>query len=350
MKKLVLVAFLAAVVSVVFTACGGGKGDDFSDRGRYIYDDAKVLPIESEISLASYLWRLDSQTSYEIVLVFPKEMMDEQAIIDWFNAHGVGKKDRDTGAAIFIFPDKSVFVAIGSGNDKVSVTFSKTQGERIFKDFSDDPILTLLRFTSALGGQIDKASSIEIGGSLFASVKDNLNLILLWVAFVAFFFFFIQQLDGFQPRDLILPLAVFAVLGIFFGFSALGSSSSFDTYKTYGIITSTKTGSYEWVHMHEHCITTGSGKTQTTTCYSTPHMHTMYTNDVTFSSYESKTYTYRFETDEYKGAWERGIGELDSLAVHVQSGELQGVSGLDDNSGGETIGDGVWIEAAKKGK
>lgn len=350
MKKFAVFMFLALTSIVVFSACGGGDKNNFSDRGRYVYDDAGVLPTESEIALASYLWRLDSQTDYEIILVFPHELMDEQSIINWFNSHGVGKKDRDNGAAVFVLPDKSVFVAIGSGNDKVSVTFSKTYGERIFKDFTDDPVLTLLRFTSALGGEIDKSSGVEIGGSFFESLKDNLNLILLWAAVVAFLFFLIQQFDGFQPRDFLLPVFVFAVLGIFFGFSALGSSSELDTYKTYGVITSTKPDSYDWTHMHSHTICTGSGKTEVCTTYYTPHLHTMYTNDVAFLSYESKAYGYQFRTDEYRGAWDHQVGELDALSIRVESGQLSDISGLNDNSGGETIGDGVWIEAAKRGR
>jgi hypothetical protein len=76
----------------------------------------------------------------------------------------------------------------------------------------------------------------------------------------------------------------------------------------------------------------------------------MYTNDVTFLSYEFEPYGYRFETDEYKGAWQHGAGELDELSIRVESGNLAGIGGIDDNSGGKTIGDGVWIHAAKKGK
>lgn len=330
---------------VLLTGCSSRNAkENFSDRGRYIYDEADRLKQEPEISLASYLWRLDSRTDYEIVLVFPKDVMDEDSIIKWFNDHGVGKKGRDNGAAVFVFPDNSVFVAIGSGNDKVSVTYSKTHGERIFQKFNDDPVLTLLRFVSAVGGKVDESLETEIGGRLFDGLKVNLNLILLWAAVIALLFFLVQQVNGFQPHDLILPVAVFVVLGIFFGFSAIGSGSGSRTYQTYGVITSAKHGSYPWTHTHTICTSTG----KTTVCTSYPHPHTMYTNDVVFQSYEFKNYGYRFQTDEYPGAWKHGVGELDGLSIQMKTGNLNGVSGISDNSGGKTIGDGVWIGSAKK--
>lgn len=347
-SKVIVLSFLVSLLALLLAGCGGGsEKENYPDRGRYIYDEAGALATESEMSLASYLWRLDSKTDYEIVLVFPQNLMEEEEILAWFNEHGVGKKDEDTGAAVFVFPDNSVFVAIGSGNDKVSVTYSKTYGERIFKDFNDDPVLTLLRFTAALGGEIDKSAGTEVGGTFFESVKGNLNLILLWAAVVALVFFLVQQVDRFQPRDLILPAVVFVVLGIFFGASALGSSSALDTYGSYGVITSAKTGSHPWTHMHLHQVCTSTGKTTTCTTYTTPHGHTMYTNDVTFLSYEFKEYGYRFETDQNRGAWNHEAGELDSLSIRIESGALASVGGLDDNSGGKTIGDGVWLQSAK---
>lgn len=340
--KLLGLVFLFSVLTLALIACGGK--DQIQDRGRYIYDEAGILPVESEISLASYLWKLDSKTSYEVVLVFPKEMMDEDAIGIWFDKYGVGKKDIDNGAAIFVFPDSSVFVAIGSGNDKVSVTESKTYGERIFRDFKDDPVLTLLRFTSVLGGKVDESSDKEIGGNLFENLKDNLNLILLWAAVVALFFFLIQQFDGFQPRDLILPIVVFVVLGIFFGFSALGSNASTNTYKSYGVITATKHSTYEWVEMRTVVVSNG----KTTTTYVVPIPHTDYINDVQFLSYEFKKYQYRFKTTDSKGAWNHQVGDLNSLTLKIDNGILLGTSGVDDRSGGKTIGDGVWILSGKK--
>lgn len=343
MKRITIFLLAFSALMLFATGCAGGGKDKTEPRGRYIYDEADRLPLQSEVSLASYLWRLDSQSGYEIILVFPKDQMDEQAMIKWFNDHGVGKKEVDNGAAVFILPDGLVFVAIGSGNDKVSVTFSKTAGERIFQDFKNDPVLTLLRFTSAIGGKINEGIEREIGSRMFDAVKNNIDIILLWAAVIALLFFLIQQFDGFQKHDLIMPVAVFVVLGAFIGISALTSSVSSGTYKSYGVITSTKTGSYLWTHIHTICTSTGKA----TTCTSYPHIHTMYTNDVKFISYEFKEHSYRFQTDEYPGAWHHSVGEFDALTLNIEDDSLVHASGIDDNSGGKTIGDGVWILAGK---
>lgn len=343
MKKiLAFLVFMLPLVALVLPACSGGK-ELSQPRGRYIYDEANRLTFQSEISLASYLWRLDSQSGYEIVLVLPKNQLDEQDMIKWFNDYGVGKKDIDTGTAVFVLPDSSVFVGIGSGNDKVSVTHSKTYGERIFKDFNNDPVLTLLRFTSSIGGKINEGVGREIGSRAFDAIKNNLNLILLWAAVIALLIFLLQQFNGFQPHDLILPIGVFVALGAFLGISALSSNEAFDSYKTYGVITSIKRSTHDWIEMRTICTSTGKA----TTCYTVPVPHTDYINDVAILSYEFRDYGYRFRTTDSKGAWDHQVGELDSLVINIKSGNLTGVSGIDDNSGGKTIGDGVWILSGK---
>lgn len=337
-----------AALFLMLAVLGCGENAVLADRGKYIYDDAERLPAESEIALASYLWRLDSKTDYEIIAVFPKETMSEDAIIQWFNDHEVGKRSRDTGAAVFVFPDNSVFVAIGSGNDRVSVTYSKTRGERIFAKFSDDPVLTLLRFVSALGGKVIEPAETAIGERLFDALAENFSVILLWTAVAALLLFVIQQRDGFQPSDLLLPAAVFLALGAFFGINALQSRANEEQYQTYGLITHAQLGSYDWVHMHSHQVCTGTGKTQTCTTYYTPHTHTTYTNDARIASYELKNYQYRFSSDESKAAWRHEVGEVDALTVSLKDGSLRGVTPANDKSGGKTVGDGVWIYAGRK--
>jgi len=339
MKRMAILFSILVILILFFAGCDSGK-DKTQPRGRYIYDEADRLPIQSEISLASYLWRLDSQTGYEIIIVLPKNQLDEQSIIQWFNNHGVGKKEIDNGAAVFVLPDSSVFVAIGSGNDKVSVTYSKTAGERVFQDFKNDPVLTLLRFTSAIGGKINEGVEREVGSKAFDAIKNNIDVILLWAAVIALFIFMIQQFDGFQPRDLILPVAVFVVLGAFLGISACSSAISSNSYQTYGMITSTKLDSYVWIETR--VISTG----KTSTVITIPH--TRYINDATLLSYESNDYKYQFWSDDFKGAWEHQVGEANLLTLNIESGAFYGVSAINDNSGGKTIGDGVWILSGKK--
>src|SRR3989338_8291322 len=159
----ILFAILAPFVMPATLHADGAAEEEkvFNERGIYVYDDRDFLPTDEEVSLAWYLWNLDLRTGYEVVLVFPKEQMNEPQMIEWFNSNGVGKEGRDNGAAVFVLPDNAVFVSIGSGNDKITVTKSKTYGEKIFADFQDDPVLTLLRFLSKIGGDVDKTTAVD---------------------------------------------------------------------------------------------------------------------------------------------------------------------------------------------
>lgn len=44
-----------------------------------------------------------------------------------------------------------------------------------------------------------------------------------------------------------------------------------------------------------------------------------------------------------RAAWDHEVGEVDYLEVNRKSGNLYSVFRANDNSGGKTIGDGVWI-------
>ncbi len=309
------------------------KGE-YKDRGKYIYDEADRLPLESELALASYLWRIDAKSDYEIIVVFPKEKLDEEIMIKWFNDRGVGKKEKDTGAAIFVFPDNSVFVAIGSGNDLVSVAASKTYGEKILKDLDKDPVLSLLRFTNALAGKITEPVTEEKNEGFGGFVKENLYLFLLWALVLSLLAFLIQQKNGFQKTDLIAPIILLVFAGIFVGISFTGGGES-TTAKEYGIITSTEHDTHHWVQM----VVISTGKTTMVV----PVHHTDYINRVTILSYDFRSYEYEFRTTDYKGAWEHEAGEIDCLEVNQKNGDLYSAYQFDDNSGGKTIGDGVWI-------
>ncbi|MBI1888680.1 MAG: TPM domain-containing protein [Candidatus Spechtbacteria bacterium] len=352
-KVFVLALALVAILAILVPASLHAEGEEEEQeekqgiRGIYIYDERDFLPADSKLALAWYLWNIDLKTRYEIVLVFPKTKFSETEIIDWFNTQGVGKKKKDTGAALFVFPDNSIFVAIGSGNDKVTVTKSKTYGEKIFADFTDDPVLTTLRFLTKIGGDINKSTLSEMVGNAGKTLWENIDIVLLWALFLALILFLVQQYNGFQATDFILPALVFVVAMIAVGISAIGSSSEAKSYTSYGMITSTAKSSYHWVHLHTICTSTG----KTTICHNIPHTHTMYTNDVRLTSYELNTYRYRFSSDESKAAWRHEVGEVDWLKVGIEKGELRGAGRAKaDGSGGITKGDGVWIHAATKKK
>lgn len=340
------VLLLAFLVSLAVSVAGCGLAQNSSPtRGRYIYDDAERLPMESEIALASYLWRLDVKTGYEMVFVFPKEQLDDKGVIDRFNKLGVGKSGKDNGTAVFVMPDNTVFVGIGSGNDKVTVTVSKTEGERIFQGLGDDPVLTYLRFASTIGGTVDVAEGNQFAGDQVDWVADHFGVLLLWTAFLALLLFAVQQWDGYQPYDLALPGIVFLALFMWAGASAVSAKHAADTYSSYGIITSEKHSHSTYVVYVTESYPCGDKKTCTRTV---PVTHDRYQNDVHFLTYDSKDYAYTFTTDDNKSAWDHHPGELDRLDVDIKGNSVHNPSGVDDNSGGKTIGDGTWIYAGKK--
>ena len=352
MRSKVRMAFVALLICVIallplsFAYAAEDEDEAPKIRGIYIYDERDFLPQDSEVALAWVLWNLDLKSGYEMVLVFPKKQLSETEIIEWFNTNKIGKKKRDNGAALFVFPDNSMFMAIGSGNDKITVTKSKTYGERIFADFEDDPVLTLLRFVSKMAEDVDKSTA---GGKLSdfgATVWKNIDVVLLWALVLALILFLIQQYNGFQPRDLILPIAVFVVAMIFVGFAQLGGGSEPSSYTSYGVITLARHSSYTRVHMHQICTSTG----KITTCRSYPHIHDVYVNNVTLLSYELNKYQYQFKSEESKWAWNRNIGEIERIKIGIEKGEIRDANpaSLGKDSGGITKGDGAWIHAAKK--
>ncbi len=336
MKKKFLFAILVLVTFLLTASMACSPGTENQPRGKYIYDEIDRLPLESELALSSYLWRFDEKTNYEIVVVFPKEKLDEESIINWFNDHGVGKKEKDTGAAIFVFPDNLVFVAIGSGNDLVSVAASKTYGEEILKDLDKDPVLSLLRFVNVFSDKITEPVTSERDGGFGNTMKEIYPLIFLWALVGSLIFFLIQQINGFQKTDLILPIVVLALTGMVVGFSLIGGDTKDRISNEFGVITSTELSTYEWVEI----ITTTDSEGNTHTIVIN---HTDYRNDVTILSYDFKPYNYRFVTTDHRSAWDHKTGEVDALEVNRKSGELGSVYRVKDNSGGKTIGDGVWI-------
>ncbi len=348
-KTAILLAgfFLLVVAALPLTAVYAQENDEAPKiRGIYIYDERDFLPQDSEVALAWVLWNLDLKTGYEMVLVFPAKQLSELETIDWFNKNGVGKKGKDNGAALFVFPDNSMFMAIGSGNDKITVTKSKTYGERIFTDFEDDPMLTLLRFVNKMAGDVDKSTAGGKLGDLGATVWENIDVVLLWALVLALILFLIQQFNGFQPTDLILPILVFVVAMAFVGLAQIGGGSQPSSYVSYGVITSTQHSHHTNIHMHSICTSTG----KTTSCTSYPHVHDVYVNDATLLSYELREHKYRFLSEESRWALERNVGEIERMSVGIEKGELRGASpaGVGKDSGGITKGEGTWIYAATK--
>lgn len=331
--KRMLSAFLIALTICIFIFITSSHASQ--NRGRYVYDEAERLSLESELSIGSYLLQVDVKTNYEIALVLPKTVFSEKQIINWFNASGVGKKSVDNGTAIFIFPDNSWFVAIGSGNDKISVPYSKTQGDKILipKNMEEDLPLTVLRFIWALNGKIEESSPKVQFMSFWEKIYPDINLILLWALFASLVVFLIKQKDGFQWSDVIIPVAIVVSFWIFIGISALSGSEIFKTYEDYGVITKSKFDERHYVTP----VVISTGKS--TTVIYVPH--TDYINRTEILNYELAGFQYEFVSTDNKSAWEIKPGDYSRLNRDIKSGELAHASRFNDISGGKTIGDGV---------
>jgi hypothetical protein len=136
-------------------------------------------------------------------------------------------------------------------------------------------------------------------------------------------------------KDLIIPGGLMVIAGIVI-ITGFGSKSGvFDTYRQYGIIISSKKTTHHWIQT----VVISTGKSTSVTYIP----HDDYINDVNILSYNCKKYSYRFKTTDNKWAWEREIGEIDALTIGSYNEDLRDVNIFGDNSGGKTIGDGVWL-------
>ncbi len=336
MKRILLVL---AILILAITAVGCASSNVTEPRGKYVYDDANRLSTESLLAISSRLWQIDTKTNYELVVVLPKVQMTEEETIAWFNEHGVGKKDKNNGAAIFVYPDNSWFVSIGQGNDAISVPYSKTYGDKILTSeaLNSDLSLSLIRYVEALRTQVTATGIMEIIPAFWETLKPNIPMILLWVLCLALLLLLVQQKDGFQPRDLIASFVVVGLLGIFLGISAISSNTEASTYNGYGIITNSQHSTHDWIEMR--AVTVSNGKSSYT--YYVPVPHTDYINKTALLDYDIRDYAYTFKTTDNDGAWDYTKGMLLELTIGIKSNELYSVHGFNDNSGGKTIGDGV---------
>ncbi len=230
-------------------------------------------------------------------------------------------------------------MSIGSGNDKVSVPNSKTSGDKILtrENLKNDFALSLLRYVDKINQEIEGSSAKPIYIAFAEKVMDNWNLILLWGIFLFLIILLIQQKDGFQSTDLILPIVFMAILVIFLGINALSSSNDSDAFKTtqeYGIITETKTSENHYVT----AVVISDGKT--TSIMYVPHVD--YINDCILLTYDLKPYSHRFVSTDSKSAWDRKIGDHLLLTIFVKSRNLISARSFRDFAGGKTNVYCVW--------
>jgi hypothetical protein len=323
MNKIFLLVLLFSIIIIPTVVA-----EDLQPRGNYIYDSLDKLSFETELAINSYLLGIDIRTHYEFVVSIQSSKLEEDEILKWFNDHGIGKKGEDTGACIFIFPDNTWFMCIGSGNDKVSVAYSKTQGDRILSNLSSDYTLSLMRYIHVIGNNIDEPKPIQV--QIYNSVAENLDIILGYILIISLIFLLIQQFDGFQLNDLIIPTIVALIALSVVGIASVANDIEANTYNTFGYIISSYESSYIFTEVHSN------GKTTWT------DTHTMYVNDVKFESYEYNIYSYTFKSQDSRSAWTYDIGQLYKLTIEIKDNDLWDISNLNDNSGGITIGDGCW--------
>lgn len=308
-----------------------------SERGVYIYDEVNKISTDSELSLNAYLWKLDQKTGYENVVVIPKEKMDIEQMEDWFNSHGVGKKDKNNGFAIFIFPDNTVFGMIGKGHDTIAVPYLTTSGKKSLQNLKDDPVFSIFKLLNSIGTKLDQPSITEKALTLGYVVSKNIDLIVYWITTICLLLLLIQQRDGFQMSDLILPgIFIFFSL-IFIGISMIPDSAFGSVNEEFGVITSTNTDSYTFIETHSYPC----GKN---TCYRT-EVHTMYTNDVKIKSYDLREYEYRFSSRDSKWSWSMNVDRVLAIGISENNNLYSVSTNINDNSGGITERYGTWIQS-----
>ena len=334
MKASIIMALLILFLS--FAVPGVLAEEDIKERGRYIYDDADQLTLESELALSSYLLGMDKKTDYEIVLVFPMETMTTESMTEWYNQKGVGKMTADNGLAVFIFPDNTAYGLIGNGHDRIAVPAVSTYGERTLSGLEDEPVLAILNFLNVLRDMIDKPTTSERASAIGEDIILNFDIIALYLFGISLIIFLYQQRDGFQWSDFKVPMIFLVIAVVSVGIVAMGSAYSSNIEREYGVITSISQGSYSYTTQQP--ISTGKSTTYITV------FHTMYTNDVKLISYDFKEYDYRFTSSDNKRAWQRNVGEFVQLNINIEENSLSSVSvPINDNSGGHTNGYGTWI-------
>lgn len=337
-SKILLMALILLSFAIV-PGIASAK-DPSEERGKYIYDEAGRISLEAKLGLSAYLWKLDTKSGYETVVVFPKEKLTVEQMGDWFNKYGVGKEKKDNGLAIFVFPDNTVYGMIGRGHDRIATPYLTTFGERSLRGLDKEFVLAVLNFLNVLGKKIDEPTAFEKAEGIGKAVIVNFDIILLWLLLISLLILLYQQKDGFQTSDLTVPAIFFVLAVVVFGIMAIGSEFSSNTGREYGVITSTKMDSDTYTETH--C--SGSGKDR----HCRTEWHTDYINDATIISYDFREYQHRFRTKDSKWAWQRTEGELLQLGVNVQNHGLSWADApINDISGGLTDRYGTWIKTKK---
>jgi len=286
----------------------------FDPRGTYIYDEAGSIDLEPELELNYLLWQKDVKSGYEVVIVYPANVLTLEEMGVWFDNHGVGKAGRDNGVVIFIFPDNTVYGLIGPGHDKITVSHLADYDDAL-EGLKDDKVMGTLNLVNAILDDIDDPVVIEEEESFGKKVGENFDVVIAWIAFLCMIVFAILVMkDGFQPSDLGFAAVVFVVLLLAFGLPAVFSEATAGVETDYGVITSTHPGSYPFTETHS----VSNGKT--TTYYTDTHI--AYTNDVTIKSYNLRDYSYQYETRKYDGVSQIRIGEYRKLGLNAKTHKL----------------------------
>jgi hypothetical protein len=338
MKRMSLFLLLL-LVSSAFVTGTALAADNHQPRGRYIYDEAGRISLESQLGLSAYLWKLDVKSGYEIVVVFPKEKpapgQEVEWMGSWFDSHGVGKKDKDNGLAIFIFPDNSAYGMIGKGHDRIAVPYLSTFGSQALQGLDKDLVLSTLNLLNVLGKPLDEPTTTE---QVKSFAFDNAGLIMTLVTLIAFVLLYLQQGDGFQVEDLTIPaIASVIMLAIIF-VPALLSMASSEIMTEYGVITDVHT---DW-HTYEEAVPHTDSKGNTYYTYVT---HKVYTNDVGIITYDFQTGGYQFSTEDYPGAWnDHHPGDFVAVGTSAKKFAIIWADGFNDKSGGTTNRYGTWMD------
>ncbi len=335
MNRKVILPILIFVYIAVFMPMASARADV---RGQYIYCDSdcpSYMTLDTKLALSSLLWRIDDKTGYEMVYYFPNKELNEEEMTVWYNQHGVGKKGLDNGFAAFFPPRYKAFAMFGERNDKIDIPYTSTMGGRALKGMEKEPVRAILNFTNTVNKKFDKPSVFERPPDVAKGIKVNLDIISLLAAGLAFLALWYNLRDGFQPRDLVLPIALLVLVFVIFGLAYVGSEYAPTIQDEFGIITATKPD--HRIYTDRHCDSKGKN------CRT--EVHTVYYNDVKIKSYDFRVYAYRFESTDNKWPTRINPGDFAALSINIQNNHLSGASvPIRYNSGGKTVGWGTWVK------
>jgi hypothetical protein len=339
MRPVAIVFGLLLIVSVLVMSASAASSANYTERGRYIYDESNRIPLDAELGMNALLFSQDRKTGYETVVVFTEKTMSIEEMGIWFDNHGVGKAEEGNGVVIFVFADNSVYGMVGAGHDEIAVPLLTDAGQKALKNLDKDPVLSMLNLLNILAVQLDGPTTTQADDGIGKKILDNFDIIAAVIGILAGSILLWNQRDGFQPDDFKIPAIVFVVAILIVGGMGVLAQVAQDTETQYGVVMEDHPSSHMITEDHSYTDADGNYHHRTDT-------HIIYTNDAKVTSYDFQPYDYRFESRDFSSAWDYKPGVPVQLQVGVKNNALYWAGSFHDYSGGKTDWYGCWMRYA----